>query len=206
MNMSEVKGFVGVPGIPEGWELVAVRKASCGEYVLDSHTGPYKWISGSSIGVYPIIRQVYKELKLEVGKCYRQKSGNVVGPICHDRGNDNWPFYKNTINREDRQYFSVQGYRYPHLDKNHPENLVEEVPKPEPKYRAFASAEEFKPYRDKWILRLDEEDGTSCSTWGAWRVDSYDEESVISDEEISYEELLKYKFEDGTPCGILTNP
>ena len=137
MNMSEVKGFEGVPGIPEGWELVAVRKASCGEYMIDSHTGPYQWTSSSSIGVYPIIR---------------------------------------------------------------------EVPKPEPKYRAFASAEEFKPHRDKWILRLDEEDGTSNPAYGAWRADSYDEESIISDEEISYEELLKYRFEDGTLCGILINP
>ena len=203
--MCEVKSFEGVPGVPEGWELIAVRKVQIGEWTVNRNGDLEKWKFNSS-GIYPVIRKVPKGLKLEVGKCYRQKSGNVVGPICHDGGNDNWPFYKNTINREDRQYFSVQGYRYPHLDKNHPENLVEEVPKPEPKYRAFASAEEFKPYRDKWILRLDEEDGTSCGSYGAWRVDSYDEESVISDEEISYEELLKYKFEDGTPCGILTNP
>jgi hypothetical protein len=183
-------------------------------YRIKICNGSYIYYSEGGVRVYEpsrakqnLVEEVENPngLKLEVGKYYRQKDGNVVGPMCHDGGGDNWPFYQDVKNRADRRYFSVGGYRYQSHSPT-PEDLVNEVPRPEPKYRAFASAEEFKPYREKWILRLNEEDGTSSAAYGAWRVDSYNEESVISDDIISYEELLEYRFEDGTPCGILTNP
>jgi hypothetical protein len=65
-------------------------------------------------------------------------------------------------------------------------------PKPEKRYRAFASAEEFKPHRDRWILTPGQ--GTIR------RIDFYNDQWVNG---MSYESLLRNRtFEDGMPCGV----
>lgn len=69
--------------------------------------------------------------------------------------------------------------------------------KPVPVYRPF-TLEEMKANRDKWIVRKD-------TKAPIIRIAILCIEGVVCDtKEISYKELLKdYKFEDGTPCGVL---
>ena len=59
------QGFKGIPGLPDGWELVAVRKAVSGDCVIDVRGGVMTWGGEESAYVYPIIR------KIEVPKQYR---------------------------------------------------------------------------------------------------------------------------------------
>jgi len=61
--MSE-QGFKGIPGVPDGWELVAIRYGWQGEWCIDEHGKPYQ-LSGNSLRLAPIIR------KIEVPKKYR---------------------------------------------------------------------------------------------------------------------------------------
>lgn len=63
----------------------------------------------------------------------------------------------------------------------------------ENKYRPFANAEEFKPYRDKWMLNE--------LTLAIVKFDMYGDYGV--GEYTSWEYLFNhYIFEDGTPCGV----
>ena len=59
------EGFRGVPGVPDGWELVGIRKAVSGDWVIDTRGDILSWNTGRSVLVYPIIR------KIEVPKKYR---------------------------------------------------------------------------------------------------------------------------------------
>jgi hypothetical protein len=60
------EGFRGIPGVPEGWELVAVRRAKQGELRLVGVGRVCVWTSpGESDAIYPIIR------KIEGFKTYR---------------------------------------------------------------------------------------------------------------------------------------
>jgi hypothetical protein len=60
--MSE--GFKGVPGVPDGWELVAIRKALNSEFIVNAignaemwnHTLPSEYL-------YPIIRKIEQPAK-----------------------------------------------------------------------------------------------------------------------------------------------
>lgn len=64
---------------------------------------------------------------------------------------------------------------------------------PAPKYRPFANAAEFKPHRDKWIVRKDGKPG-------AHRSGTYGDSGSI----FSFEHMFdSFMFEDGTPCGVL---
>jgi hypothetical protein len=63
---------------------------------------------------------------------------------------------------------------------------------PKPKYRPFKNAEEFAPFRDKWV------GGAQLH-----RVNVYDDCGVVLDDEfIVYDDLLRRTFEGGTPCGL----
>jgi hypothetical protein len=64
IKMSD-QGFRGVPGVPDGWELVEIRKAVSGDWVINAHGCLVSWNTGQSLVVYPIIR------KIEVPKQYR---------------------------------------------------------------------------------------------------------------------------------------
>ena len=65
-------------------------------------------------------------------------------------------------------------------------------PKPEKRYRPFASAAEFAPHRDKWICTPG---ANTCR-----RVDHYNDLGVNG---MAWESLLRNRtFEDGSPCGV----
>jgi len=80
--MSE-QGFRGVPGIPDGWELVRIGVPSKGDYCLDGQFG----IMDGEIGMVvarPIVR------KIEKPKRYRQfENGEEFKPY-----RDRWWRYK----------------------------------------------------------------------------------------------------------------
>jgi hypothetical protein len=66
------QGFKNIPGVPEGWELVAVRRAKQGEFRLVGVGSIYPWTSPSeSDAIYAIIR------KIEVPKRYRPFAGGA---------------------------------------------------------------------------------------------------------------------------------
>lgn len=177
-----------IEGVPAGWEAVAYRKAKAGEYSI-SEGRPYMW-PNHSIQVHLIIR---KKFAIEEGKYYKRRDGVVVGPTYIFSAGSKYPWSASSHGGDqwnDDGKRCLQGLE--HTD------LIEEVPKPEPKYRPFKNAEEFKPHRDKWILK-NEGDGTGC-----WKAFSYSSEGVCtsSSRRTSYAELLNWKFEDGTPCGV----
>jgi hypothetical protein len=191
----EVKGFVDVPGLPEGWELVSFRTPKKDEYSL-SDGFPYLWTCD---GIYsrPIIRKVPKKLKLEEGKYYRQICGDVVGPVELDEigSYKNFP-YRVPLNGGFYIYYSQDGVRVCENIRD-TQNLVEEVPAPEPKYRAFRMIE-FAHHKDEWIERKDGK--------GEFKSTGYNETGIFtSDRFIEYEDLLEYKFGDGSVCGVLTD-
>ena len=68
-----------IEGVPEGWELVGIRRARKGEFSVGGGEGglPRVW-DFDSASVYPIVR---KSLKVEAGKWYEQANGKVVGPM-----------------------------------------------------------------------------------------------------------------------------
>jgi hypothetical protein len=124
-EMSE-QGFRGVPGIPDGWELVRIGVVVDGEYRL-------------------MIDQ------------------------------------------------SVQAWKGPH-----PSNgwavIVRKIEKPK-RYWPFASAEEFKPHRDRWFER----EGAVC------KVAQYDKDGIwiAGTGFVSFSECCRsLKFDDGTPFGV----
>jgi hypothetical protein len=66
------EGFKGVPGVPDGWELVAVRRAKQGECRLVGVGSIYPWTSPSeSDAIYAIVR------KIEGFKTYRPFKGGA---------------------------------------------------------------------------------------------------------------------------------
>jgi hypothetical protein len=61
---------------------------------------------------------------------------------------------------------------------------------PKPKYRPFANAAEFEPYRDRWLKNGDT----------VRRVDHYNDQGVNG---MTWESLFRNRtFEDGSPCGV----
>jgi hypothetical protein len=65
MSEQNNQGFRGIPGVPDGWELVAIRNAIKGEWIVDSK-GHLHQVQTNTNGVWPIIR------KIETHKKYRQ--------------------------------------------------------------------------------------------------------------------------------------
>jgi len=61
--MSE-QGFKGVPGVPDWWELVAIRNGRVGEWAIDTYGAPYE-LTSPTVGLCVIIR------KIEFPKRYR---------------------------------------------------------------------------------------------------------------------------------------
>jgi hypothetical protein len=60
--MSNEQGFRGVPGVPEGWELVSLRAPDNGEWIIGVDGEPFQ--SERSCGmVVPIIRKIEKPAK-----------------------------------------------------------------------------------------------------------------------------------------------
>jgi hypothetical protein len=59
--MSE--GFRNVPGVPDGWELVEVRKIKQGDFSINGDGKPFKWMTCESDAVWPIIRKIEQPAK-----------------------------------------------------------------------------------------------------------------------------------------------
>jgi hypothetical protein len=57
------EGFLGVPGVPDGWELVEVRKMRRGDFSIDRDGKPFEWVIGDSDTVWPIIRKIEQPAK-----------------------------------------------------------------------------------------------------------------------------------------------
>jgi hypothetical protein len=75
------EGFQGVPGVPEGWELVAVRRAKQGEFRLVGTGRVSPWtVPGESDAVYPILR------KIETPKKWRPFNGGAEYMASPRRG------------------------------------------------------------------------------------------------------------------------
>lgn len=83
--------------------------------------------------------------------------------------------------------------------------IARKIDPPKPKYRPFKNAEEFRPFRDKWLISVDSDAFSS----GFERVISYDNVRVyITIGECTdwwtYEQAMeRFTFEDGTPFGVL---
>lgn len=177
-----------IEGVPDGYELVRIGKATAGETVIEHDGALYTFGTYSDV-IRPIVRKVFK---VEAGKYYRDVSGKVHGPIEYDATLTEWNFFcGNTM-------WNADGVRL-NPSFRLTENLVEEVPKPEPKYRPFTMSE-FMPHIDNWFKENDTEEwyrpvrvcidlvsmGVFLHTW---------------------QQLLnEYSFPDGTPCGVLEKP
>jgi hypothetical protein len=59
--MSE--GFRNVPGVPDGWELIEVRKIRLGDYSISMDGKPFEWKISDSDTVWPIIRKIEQPAK-----------------------------------------------------------------------------------------------------------------------------------------------
>jgi hypothetical protein len=124
------------------------------------------------------------KLQLREGAWYERKDGKIVGPCKVDPEQPNRYGYK----------WNAGCWRYRDDGKNdlcETEHLVREVEPPQPKYRPFKNAEEFRPYRNYWIKN------NRCLK----RVVEYSDFGVNG---MSWESLLRSRtFEDGAPCGVI---
>ncbi len=81
-----------------------------------------------------------------------------------------------------------------------------EVPR---QYRPFANAEEFKPYRDRWVEVVSEDNNCGCDLdqgdiGGTRKIDGCNEHSVcIWEGWMTFRDAFKcFTFDDGTPFGV----
>lgn len=247
-----------IEGVPEGWELVGIRRAKKGEYSVQGGTPEAKQWEFDSVSVYPIIRKLPEPLKVEAGKFYKQRDGVVIGPIVKMAGGGMWPWtvegkrrgdqwndsgkrcldgYEHTdlveempapIKIEEGKYYrqadgkvvgpmhkwdrstsdqynwtqkgggvwNIEGERYsPSMRATG--NIVAEVSAP---YRQFTSAEEFKPFRDKWLVPKQCSDPKNlCFKVDCYCDRGYDTRNGIIGWKAMFQDFV---FEDGTPCGM----
>ena len=79
--------------------------------------------------------------------------------------------------------------------------ILRKIEKPV-KYRPFANAEEFKPHRDRWLARIDE-NGQQID--GEFQLDGFDDTGIwLGANPLSYKDALDrgHTFDDGTPFGV----
>lgn len=179
-----------IKGMPGGYEIVRIGWPTRGEVYL-SHDKAVA-IAGSTFNqggnVYVIVK---KTITVETGKKYVAKNGKVFGPLQPVQEGTEYPFIAHG------KQWNAHGVRYIMGDRD-TEDLVAEYVEPMPVYRAFAHAAEFAPHRDKWIKRV--------SGGGCFAVSAYSDMGIVygaDGKSKSYQELLSFKFEDGTTCGVL---
>jgi hypothetical protein len=85
--------------------------------------------------------------------------------------------------------------------------IIRKIEKPA-KYRPFASAEEFKPHRDRWLTRKDKSDPTHLD--GACRIVAYSDDYLwwSDGRNSTYQEEFdsgRCFDDDGTPFGVRIN-
>ena len=79
--------------------------------------------------------------------------------------------------------------------------IIRKIEKPA-KYRPFANAEEFKPHRDRWLTRIDE-NGQQID--GEFRLDGFDDTGIwLGANPLGCKGALDrgHTFDDGTPFGV----
>jgi len=88
-------GFRGIPGVPEGWELVRIGTAYRDEYVVTAN-GVAPFIGNESKNIYPIVRKIEKpkrhrpfangdEFKPHREKWWKWKvEGRLIPPAWYD--------------------------------------------------------------------------------------------------------------------------
>jgi hypothetical protein len=184
-----------IAGVPEGWELVGIRRAKKGEFsVQGSGTTEAKQWEFDSVSVYPIVRKLPDPVVVREGGYYRQVDGKVVGPIALWQGcKDPSGFY---YTAPGGGVWNADGVRFTESQRAKG-NIVAEV---QSTYRPFASAEEFKPHRDKWLVPKECSDPEHlCFKVDAYCDEGYDTRSGL----IGWFSMLRdFVFEDGTPCGV----
>lgn len=83
--------------------------------------------------------------------------------------------------------------------------IVRKIEKPK-RYRPFANAAEFEPFRDRWVKRSSKHDTYDTIPAGCFRVTAYNDHHYWTGDgiSISYEESFNDGkcFDDGTPFGI----
>jgi hypothetical protein len=57
------EGFRGVPGVPDGWELVAIRQLLPYEWTTGDDANPLQWQGEKTCSCYPIIRKIEQPAK-----------------------------------------------------------------------------------------------------------------------------------------------
>jgi hypothetical protein len=57
------EGFQGVPGVPDGWELVAIRQLLPYEWTTGDDANPLQWQGEKTCSSYPIIRKIEQPAK-----------------------------------------------------------------------------------------------------------------------------------------------
>ena len=130
------------------------------------------------------------KINLEYDKKYVLVNGEVVGPLACMPSLYRWRWHCEISGR----WWDDYGTRYIECARA-TENIVGEFIESKPMYVAFKNADEFMPYEDKWIKRI--------NNVGFWRVTAFNDTGVWAggDSELTYEQLLAYQFRDGTHCG-----
>jgi hypothetical protein len=125
-----------IKGIPDGWELVAFRRADRGDYFLNSRGLPEPWtLSVPSHGIFAIIRKIEK---IEKPKKYRQfasaaefepfsdmwlnrvdNNGNELPGRCKINGYDDEGFWLNGVHLTFAWAFKV-GHKFANGDQRTP--------------------------------------------------------------------------------------
>ena len=153
--------------------------------------------------------QMSKKVKLEAGQFYRSRGGEICFVVGKSAvfvgGDDCWVVEEShgatETFTEDGFFLSVRSEHHRDLVEHLPgcDGFDWEPPKPQPKYRPFRNAEEFKPHASKLITnKLDEPHYcyvTEFNDKGIW-VGS-------SDEIATYDNAFRNSvFADGTPFGV----
>lgn len=147
-------------------------------------------------------------MKIEVGQWYRNRRDQIAYVFGKRTVETNveHPFYVETLAGA---YSCTPAGKY-YCSNTDGRDLVEHLPdcdsftwvkpKPKPVYRPFASAAEFAPHRDKWILRADGKPGAARSS-------AYEENGLwFGRQYATYDQVFRLNtFEDGTPFGVLEN-
>ena len=79
--------------------------------------------------------------------------------------------------------------------------IIRKIPKPK-QYRAFANAAEYKPHRDRWLARIDE---NGLRLDGEFQIDGFDDTGIwLGSNHLSYKDALDrgHTFDDGNPFGV----
>jgi hypothetical protein len=89
-----------------------------------------------------------------------------------------------------------------HMSKSvFPHPIIRKIERPAA-YRPFKDAEEFKPHRDRWLTRIDE-NGQQID--GEFQLDGFDDTGIwLGANPLSYKDALDrgHTFDDGTPFGV----